>query len=70
MIELLGKLSNYLGLPSVGSSHGLEMDYMNGWVHWLMLILFVGWGIFFIFTVGFFNPGSNQSFLFLEIYLL
>ena len=51
MIELLGQLSNYLGLPSVGSSHGLQLDYMNGWVHWLMLILFIGWGAFFIFTI-------------------
>ena len=61
MIELLGKLSNYLGLPSVGSSHGLEMDYMNGWVHWLMLILFVGWGAFFIFTVIKFRAGAHAT---------
>lgn len=61
MIELLGKLSNYLGLPSVGSSHGLEMDYMNGWVHWLMLILFIGWGAFFIFTVIKFRAKSNPK---------
>ena len=61
MIELLGKLSNYLGLPSVGSSHGLELDYMNGWVHWLMLILFVGWGAFFIFTVIKFRAGAHPT---------
>lgn len=61
MIELLGKLSNYLGLPSVGSSHGLEMDYMNGWVHWLMLILFIGWGAFFIFTVIKFRAKANPN---------
>ena len=61
MIELLGKLSNYLGLPSVGSSHGLELDYMNGWVHWLMLILFVGWGAFFIFTVIKFRAGAHTT---------
>ena len=61
MIELLGKLSNYLGLPSVGSSHGLEMDYMNGWVHWLMLLLFVGWGAFFIFTIIKFREGAHTT---------
>ena len=61
MIELLGKLSNYLGLPSVGSSHGLEMDYMQGWVHWLMLILFIGWGSFFIFTVIKFRANANKN---------
>jgi cytochrome c oxidase subunit 2 len=61
MIELLGQLSNYLGLPSVGSSHGLEIDYMNGWVHWLMLVLFVGWGAFFIFTVIKFREKSHPK---------
>ena len=59
MIELLGKLSNYLGLPSVASDHALKIDYMNGWVHWLMLILFLGWGIFFIFTIIRFRAKSN-----------
>jgi len=61
MIELLGKLSNYMGLPSVGSSHGLEIDYMNGWVHWLMLILFIGWGAFLIFTIIKFRSGANPK---------
>ncbi len=61
MIELLGKLSDYLGLPSVGSSHGIEMDYMQGWVHWLMLVLFIGWGTFFIFTVIKFRSNANKN---------
>ena len=51
MIELLGNLSEHLGLPVNASSHGLMLDQMNGWVHWLMIILFVGWGIFFIVTL-------------------
>lgn len=58
MVELLGKLSEHLGLPVNASSHGLMLDQMNGWVHWLMIALFVGWGIFFILTLvkfGFLN---------------
>ena len=51
MIELLGNLSEHLGLPVNASSHGLMLDQMNGWVHWLMIILFLGWGIFFIVTL-------------------
>ena len=58
MIELL---NNYLGFPSVGSSHALEIDYMNSWVHWLMLILFIGWGGFFIFTIIKFRASANQK---------
>ena len=51
MIELLGNLSESLGMPIIASSHGLMLDQMSGWVHWLMIILFVGWGIFFIVTL-------------------
>ena len=58
MIELFGNLSEHLGLPLNASSHGQMLDQMNGWVHWLMIVLFVGWGIFFILTLvkfGFLN---------------
>ena len=51
MIEFFGKLGEYLGFPVNASEHGLIIDHMNGWIHWLMLILFVGWGIFFLFTL-------------------
>ena len=59
MIELLGNLSEYLGMPVIASSHGLMLDQMSGWVHWLMIILFVGWGIFFIVTLFKFGIISN-----------
>ena len=61
MVEFLGKLSEHLGFPVMSSSHGLEIDYMNGWVHWLMLILFVGWGIFFIYALFRFRSGANPK---------
>ena len=61
MIELLGKLSDYLGFPVMSSSHGQAIDYMNGWVHWLMLILFIGWGTFFIVTLIKFRSGANPE---------
>ena len=51
MIEFFGKLGEYLGFPINASEHGLIIDHMNGWIHWLMLILFIGWGIFFILTL-------------------
>ena len=59
MIELLGNLSKSLGMPIIASSHGLMLDQMSGWVHWLMIILFVGWGIFFIVTLFKFGIISN-----------
>ena len=30
-------------------------------VHWLMAILFVGWGIFFIYTLVRFRAGANPK---------
>jgi len=51
MIEFFGKLGEYLGFPVAASEHALGIDHVNGWVHWLMLILFIGWGIFFIVTL-------------------
>lgn len=61
MIEYLGNLSQYLGLPINAVSHGLMIDYMIGWTHWLMLILFVGWGIYLIIAVIKFHEKSNPK---------
>ena len=51
MLDFFGRLGENLGFPINASSHGLIIDHMNGWIHWLMLILFIGWGIFFIITL-------------------
>jgi len=51
MIEYLGNISKYLGLPINSSGHGLMIDNMIGWGHWVMLILCVGWGIYLIIAV-------------------
>ena len=61
MIEMFGRLSDHLGFPVMSSSHGQEIDYMNGWVHWFMLVLFVGWGIFFIYVLIRFRSGANSK---------
>ena len=61
MIESMGKLSDYLGLPISSSSHGLMIDNMIGWVHWVMLLLFVGWGIYLIITVIKFSAKLNPK---------
>ena len=43
MLELL----KYFGLPSVSAStQGPAIDNIISIVHWLMLILFIGWGVF------------------------
>ena len=59
MLEYLGKLSESLGLPIMSSSHGHQIDIVIGWVHWLMIFLFVGWGIYLIYALFRFNSKSN-----------
>src|SRR5262244_66556 len=49
----------WLGLPAVASSHAADLDHMTVLVHWLMLVLFVGWGAFFLFVLFRFRRGAN-----------
>ena len=44
-------MTDWLGLPPLASAHGGQIDGMIGWVHVFMLILFVGWGSFFLFCL-------------------
>lgn len=48
-----------LNLPPDGSAHGLELDKLTGVVHWFMLVLFVGWGIFFVYCLFRFRRKAN-----------
>ena len=50
---------NYLGLPVQASTHAGEIDHMISLVHWLMLLLFVGWGVFFVYVLFRFRKGAN-----------
>ncbi len=50
-----------LGLPAEASSHAAEIDQMIVLVHWLMAVLFVGWGIFFVFVLFRFRRGANPK---------
>jgi cytochrome c oxidase subunit 2 len=52
---------NYLGLPIPASTHAGEIDQMIALVHWLMLILFVGWGLYFVYVLFRFRRGSNPK---------
>jgi cytochrome c oxidase subunit II len=52
---------NFLGLPVEASTHAGEIDQMLVLVHWLMAILFVGWGAFFIFVIFRFRKSANPQ---------
>jgi cytochrome c oxidase subunit 2 len=48
-----------LGLPVAASDHAAEIDRLIVIVHWLMALLFVGWGVFFVYTLVRFRAGAN-----------
>ncbi len=60
MLELLGRW-----LPPAASEHGPGLDALTALVHWLMAILFVGWGIYFVVVLLRFrarrNPKANYA---------
>ncbi len=51
---------NDLISPPNAAAHGAEIDFLNGLVHWLMLILFVGWAIYFVIALIRFRGGSHK----------
>ena len=50
-----------LGLPPAASAHAGDIDQMISLVHWLMLVLFIGWGLFFVFVLVKFRRGANPN---------
>jgi cytochrome c oxidase subunit 2 len=50
-----------LGMPAAASAHAGEIDQMIVLVHWLMTVLFVGWGAFFVFVLYRFRQSANPK---------
>jgi len=44
-------MTKLMGLPELATAHGWQIDSMIGWMHIFMLVLFVGWGGFFVFML-------------------
>lgn len=57
-MEFMYKL---LGLPETASGHGPKVDNFIVYVHWLMLALFVGWLIYFLFTLYHFRQSRSPK---------
>ena len=52
-------MSDWLGLPLLAADHGGQIDSLIGWMHVFMLILFVGWGGFFVYCLVRFRQSRN-----------
>jgi cytochrome c oxidase subunit 2 len=50
-----------LGLPELASTNGQAVDDLMVYLHWLMLVLFVGWIIYFGYVLWRFNAVRSQK---------
>jgi cytochrome c oxidase subunit 2 len=48
-------------MPLDASQHGPQLDRLNAMVHWLMLILFLGWGLYFVYALMRFRKSKNPK---------
>lgn len=49
----------WLGLPLAASTHAGEVDHILALVHWLMLVLALGWGCFFVYVLARFRRRAH-----------
>ena len=54
-------MTEFLNLPPDWSLHGHRIDALIGALHWLMLVLFVGWGAYYIYVLFRFRAGANPQ---------
>ncbi|MCC6234793.1 MAG: cytochrome c oxidase subunit II [Verrucomicrobiales bacterium] len=54
-------MEKLLNLPVVASEHGRAVDQFVVLVHWLMAPLFVGWLLFFLYTLWRFRSSRNRK---------
>jgi cytochrome c oxidase subunit II len=52
-------MTEWMGLPPLATAHGGQIDNLIGWIHIFMLILFVGWGGFFLYVLVRFRRSRN-----------
>jgi cytochrome c oxidase subunit II len=51
MEKLLDQFGSLLGLPALASEHGRSVDHLIVYVHWLMIALFAGWLVYFLYVL-------------------
>jgi cytochrome c oxidase subunit 2 len=52
-------MNEWMGMPALAATHGAQIDNLVGWIHVFMLILFVGWGGFFLYAITRFRKSRS-----------
>lgn len=53
--------NHILGMPELDSKNGASVDALIVYVHWLMLVLFIGWTAYFLYTLWRFRAARNPK---------
>jgi cytochrome c oxidase subunit 2 len=53
--------SDLLGIPVLASEHGIEVDKLIIYVHWLMIVLFIGWIAYFAYVLFRFHKSRSPK---------
>lgn len=59
MIEWFAR--NILFMPELASKHGQTVDALMVYVHWLMIALFIGWTLYFLYVLWRFSAKRNPK---------
>ncbi|MBI5396796.1 MAG: hypothetical protein HZA91_15990 [Verrucomicrobia bacterium] len=54
-------INHWLGLPPNASAQGPELDHMLELVHWLVVALFIGWLLFFFYSIFRFRSSRHPK---------
>lgn len=54
-------MQKLLGLPELASEHGADVDKFIIYVHYLMIVLFIGWGAYFLYALWRFRRSANPK---------
>jgi cytochrome c oxidase subunit 2 len=54
-------MEKLLGLPALASEHGKDVDNLVIYVHWLMIVLFIGWLGYFFYVLFRFHKSRNPK---------
>lgn len=60
-VPTLALINKLLGIPALASEHGEMVDNMLELVHWVMLILFIGWSAFLVIVFTKFRASKNPK---------
>lgn len=57
-------MGTFPGMPADASAYGSDVDQLMWWVHALMALLFVGWGLYFIYVLVRFRASKHPQALY------